>query len=387
MNRSCQYLIFLALLSPSIMMSACSNSSDVSEMDSVQNKESAQLEAQPPLAESAAANKALQAEDSQKETSIPQEPEPVQPVTEPSYHLDGEFDWSKIPSSTANIGSFPYISVPNGMYHWKADGNNQPAPDDQPYTEFWSFNKLIMFDGVNVFDAEGKRAYLRADMLDNQDFNQYKFDKSTQDYLNSIGAVLIYNDKIPREITDKLDEEEDSSVYKYMTGNVWGEPIKMYALNHSTGKIFFQIISDSASADIGVIELEGFEQTIKAPTASEIKNQLDTAGKAILHINFDTGKATIKPDGQAVIEQIYLLLSGNPDLKLSIAGHTDNVGNPSDNQKLSESRANTVMYALAGKGIDISRLKAKGFGDTQPIADNNSEEGKAQNRRVELAKF
>ena len=70
-----------------------------------------------------------------------------------------------------------------------------------------------------------------------------------------------------------------------------------------------------------------------------------------------------------------------------VEGHTDNTGTDERNKELSEQRANTVMYALAGKGIDISRLKAAGFGSEKPLVSNETDENKAKNRRVELVKM
>lgn len=118
-----------------------------------------------------------------------------------------------------------------------------------------------------------------------------------------------------------------------------------------------------------------------------MKNDIDKTGKAILNINFDTDKASLKSDGQKIVDEIYTLLNTNTNLKLSIEGHTDNAGSTARNKQLSIERANTVMYALAGKGIDIKRLKAAGFGSEKPLTENNTEENKAQNRRVELVKF
>ena len=78
------------------------------------------------------------------------------------------------------------------------------------------------------------------------------------------------------------------------------------------------------------------------------------------------------------------LLSDNPGVKIQIAGHTDNIGTAADNLKLSENRAKAVTAYLANKGIDIKRLSFKGYGATQPVADNKAEEGRAMNRRTEL---
>lgn len=79
-------------------------------------------------------------------------------------------------------------------------------------------------------------------------------------------------------------------------------------------------------------------------------------------------------------------MNGDPSLKLAVNGHTDNSGDPAHNQRLSEGRAKSVAAALTAKGIDASRLSAKGFGQDYPVADNGTEEGKAKNRRVELVK-
>ncbi len=77
----------------------------------------------------------------------------------------------------------------------------------------------------------------------------------------------------------------------------------------------------------------------------------------------------------------------NPGLKVSIEGHTDNSGNATANQTLSENRAKAVMNAVIAKGIDKSRLTSKGMGATKPLEDNGTEDGKAKNRRVEIVKM
>jgi outer membrane protein OmpA-like peptidoglycan-associated protein len=74
----------------------------------------------------------------------------------------------------------------------------------------------------------------------------------------------------------------------------------------------------------------------------------------------------------------------NPTLKVQISGHTDNIGKAADNLTLSNNRAQAVVKYLVGKGIEVGRLTFKGFGATKPVADNATEEGRAQNRRTEL---
>ena len=122
-------------------------------------------------------------------------------------------------------------------------------------------------------------------------------------------------------------------------------------------------------------------------TSNEILTELNTNGHIALYINFETGKSDIKPESQKIIDQIVEMLKSNPTLKISIEGHTDNVGNSQSNQTLSENRAKAVMNAIIAKRIDKSRLSTKGWGQTKPIVDNSSDDGRAKNRRVEIVKF
>ena len=80
------------------------------------------------------------------------------------------------------------------------------------------------------------------------------------------------------------------------------------------------------------------------------------------------------------------MLQSAPELRLEIGGHTDNVGTPDANQKLSEARAKSVVAALVAQGVSADRVSAKGYGQSSPVADNRTEEGRAKNRRVELVK-
>jgi outer membrane protein OmpA-like peptidoglycan-associated protein len=104
-------------------------------------------------------------------------------------------------------------------------------------------------------------------------------------------------------------------------------------------------------------------------------------------IRFDSGKATLKPESMGIINTIAEMMEEHPELKFSIEGHTDSDGDMEANQKLSEERAITVMNTLIEMGIAPDRLSTKGFGESNPIAANNTSEGKANNRRVEFVKI
>jgi len=112
-----------------------------------------------------------------------------------------------------------------------------------------------------------------------------------------------------------------------------------------------------------------------------------TDAKIVTHgINFDINKATIKPESMGTLNMIVQVLNDNPEIKFEVGGHTDADGADDYNLKLSQQRADAVRDQLIKMGIDASRLTAKGYGETKPISDNTSIEGKANNRRVEFVK-
>ncbi len=111
-------------------------------------------------------------------------------------------------------------------------------------------------------------------------------------------------------------------------------------------------------------------------------------GKIIVNgIKFDVNKATLKPESLGPINRIYKLMQKQPDLKFSVEGHTDSDGDEASNLELSKARAKVVMERLISMGISADRLKYTGWGESKPIADNGTAEGKANNRRVEFVKF
>lgn len=102
------------------------------------------------------------------------------------------------------------------------------------------------------------------------------------------------------------------------------------------------------------------------------------------NILFATASATFDSASYPTLERLASLLQAHPNLKVEIAGHTDNVGRPETNQRLSEQRAQAVVQYLVSQGVSPARLSAKGYGESRPVASNDTEEGRAQNRRTEL---
>ncbi len=117
----------------------------------------------------------------------------------------------------------------------------------------------------------------------------------------------------------------------------------------------------------------------------EVQIKLDPPREYVLKdVYFDTGKSTLKPNSFKALNDLVEVLKLKNNLEIEIQGHTDDVGKPEDNLKLSQERAETVKKYLSSKGIAATRVVAKGYGQTQPIADNSNEAGKAKNRRTSL---
>jgi outer membrane protein OmpA-like peptidoglycan-associated protein len=119
-----------------------------------------------------------------------------------------------------------------------------------------------------------------------------------------------------------------------------------------------------------------------------MKALLDEKGRVQLYgILFDLDQATLQPESTKQLQHVVSLMKENPDLRLEVQGHTDNQGSDNYNRELSQRRAETVVTYLGLFGIDSRRLVSKGYGESQPVNPNTTEEGRAKNRRVELVKL
>ncbi len=120
-------------------------------------------------------------------------------------------------------------------------------------------------------------------------------------------------------------------------------------------------------------------------TFAKVDIQFTPSGSFVIEgCNFETGKATLEPEAYHVLDELVEYLKRKEDDKVEIGGHTDNVGKRESNLKLSLDRANTVRDYLISKGISFDRITAQGYGSTVPIGNNNTAEGRAENRRIEV---
>lgn len=136
--------------------------------------------------------------------------------------------------------------------------------------------------------------------------------------------------------------------------------------------------------ELTIVDEKAFEKQLTF-SAEEMKEELDAEGHvAVYGIHFDFDKADLKVGSEKALTEMVKLMKANPGLRVEIQGHTDSVGDRAYNQELSKRRAETVKAYLALYGIDVSRMTVRGFGPDRPVAENDTEEGRALNRRVEL---
>lgn len=154
-----------------------------------------------------------------------------------------------------------------------------------------------------------------------------------------------------------------------------------------------QWIAVSTSAETGLtwytqtaVLVEEMKQNLEADASAMAAEIEKTGSVAVYGINFETGKATLTPDSEKVLREVLSLMKQQPAWRFEVQGHTDNVGAKAANQTLSDQRASAVAAWLATNGVDKGRLTSRGYGDTQPVAPNTTEDGRAKNRRVELKK-
>ena len=150
--------------------------------------------------------------------------------------------------------------------------------------------------------------------------------------------------------------------------------------------VYVEAVNEGRSYSLTIVESQAMQQEVVAD-AKAMRNDLAESGKTIIQgIFFDTGSATIKSESEPALIEIVKLFNDSPTLKVYVIGHTDNVGSLESNLKLSTDRAASVVKTLTSRGIAASRLKSAGVGPYSPVGSNDTDAGKAKNRRVEFVK-
>jgi OmpA-OmpF porin, OOP family len=213
-----------------------------------------------------------------------------------------------------------------------------------------------------------QRFYFQDDYAARKDHEDTPFQDATKQYYLTARLVKdgrVVNAAVYVAESDGLDWQEPNLAQPIVVR--YGQPV-----------IGVDIIS-SGQASERVVEVK----------ASDMAKALTDTGKIDIYgIYFDTDKIDLKPESTSTLTEVAKLLRADPALKLEVAGHTDNTGGAAHNQQLSAGRAAAVVNALvANFGIERARLAPKGYGDSKPVAPNDTEQNRAKNRRVELRKL
>ena len=300
--------------------------------------------------------------------------------------------------NTAGDELAPFIHADNNTLYFTSDGlpgyggsdlfvmrrknaNEWNAPENLGYPI-----NTIESDGSLFIASNGVDAFYSSDRADSRgglDLYRFELRPDIRPARTLYVRGTVFNKKnnkgIPAtvELIDNATGQLSSKVQTDEQGNYFITlPVgKDYVFNvNRKGFLFFS---------------DNFLLSQRAPDSTYEKNiplqPIEVNASIILkNIFFETNKFQLDPKSQAELDKIVQLLNDNPTLKIEISGYTDNVGKPSDNLSLSNNRAKSVVTYLINKGIATPRLVAKGYGETKPVADNTTEDGKAKNRRTEL---
>jgi outer membrane protein OmpA-like peptidoglycan-associated protein len=284
------------------------------------------------------------------------------------------FDPASLAVSTAALGAFPYVSLPDG---YLAKGEKT-----------FDFAQMAVWTGERHQIVEGRLAVLGIvhDRKAGKAFSLLEVTRNFEHVITQAGGVKVFSGKVPNAHRNDADAKAAMADY-HPQAKCWAnDEVQVYALRRAEGLTWIRVCGNRGFAGLMVADVGELTPTAALLPASTLKQQLDGAGKVALQVNFATDKTDILADSLPQIDQVVKLLQDDPELQLAVNGHTDNTGDAARNKRLSDGRAQAVVKALVGKGIDTTRLEAKGFGDTQPVAGNDTDAGKAQNRRVELVK-
>ena len=244
----------------------------------------------------------------------------------------------------------------------------------------------ISREGTLFISANGETAYYASDRSDTKggmDLYSFELREDIRPYKTLWVKGQVFDKKTTRglpsavELIDMATKQTISKVQTDEQGNyLITLPIgKDYAFNvNRKGYLFY--------SDNFFLSLHSTDSVYQKNIPLQ---PLEVNASVVLNnIFFDVNKFDIKPTSQVELDKIVQLLNDNPTVKIEISGYTDNVGKPAENLTLSLNRAKTVVSYLINKRIASPRLSYKGFGETKPVADNKTEEGRAKNRRTEM---
>ncbi len=288
------------------------------------------------------------------------------------------FDIGRAPVVNPQLGKFPYVSLIEGYQRSKHSSTTMGSNKDV------DFDRYEFFDGTKIITVEGRLSTIEAE---GQGASAHQVFKTYESLFTGLGGVQVFEGKGRRMDELKLEFSDERHRFPVYSGDQMG----VYAIRMPDKEVWLEAYvrqhGKKGTYFMTVVEKKALDVKASLLPAEEMKRELDTKGHVALYINFDFDKADIKPESQPIIDEIVKLLKNNPSLSLTVEGHTDNVGAPDYNRRLSDARAKSVVAALTAQGMEATRLKAVGYGQDRPVADNSTDDGRVKNRRVELVKM
>lgn len=300
-----------------------------------------------------------------------------------SYRL-GLFAECGVLSINNNAHNQPLIHFNKGQL--QDDGSTMVAHND--ITDI-THNSILASEqsidkGLRSFVVGAKFTVLF--QLNKAKYRTKKAKKKTTPTTTKTNKPVIVEETVPFLVFDA--ETNDAIVTPILVTNLTTNTQTTYTTNEE-GEVDIPL-KDNGSyvVQVGTPGYMGYHDTLPKtlPEVFQIAMQPIKKNAVIILENlfFDTNKTTIKNASTASMEELYNALKNNPDMKIMIIGHTDNVGTDAYNQQLSEGRAKSVRNEMVKRGIAPERMQWKGMGESQPITTNTTDEGRAKNRRVEI---
>lgn len=285
------------------------------------------------------------------------------------------FDIAKVPISDAPLGEFPYFSLPRGYHTTERLTSEFP----RVVFPFWVGDRYIAVEG-RVYMAN-----IRAD--EGRTFSALEVASNVDHVLQQAGGVKLADMAVPRAASGSVLTREFTR--KFANGLCWpSEPVRTYVVHRTDRDIWVQSCTYGGIGGAWVIaETMTPEPTATLLPANELRQKIDADGRVTLQINFGSDSSQILAGSMPQLEQVAELLQGLPELSLSVEGHTDDTGTAERNLQLSRQRAQAVVEALAERGVEATRLSARGLGRDVPVTSNETPAGRAANRRVELVRL
>lgn len=281
------------------------------------------------------------------------------------------FDLSSVPVSVAPLGAFPYFSLPDGYVT-----TGEEIRDFFSFP-FWVNGAFRAVEGkvyMSMIEPEGDKAFSRLELQ-----------RNIEAVINRAGGIKVSQSPVTRDALNALGDQVISDTTGG-TGDIYNNEVASYVIRRADKTIWVHFDAGSASAGLTVAETAPLVVTAGLLPAEQLRRELDADGRVAIQVNFATDKADILPESRGQIDAVLGLLRSQPSLRLGVEGHTDTTGAAAHNRALSEARARSIVATLTGAGIAANRLEPRGFGPDRPVAGNDTEAGRARNRRVELVK-